>query len=245
MCSIFPSRHDWPWKVWRLRCIARPTSNRPEPNLLGCLLGGRHHRAIQRNWWLVANDFAVDQLTVLMRAIFPILLHQDHSPTVLSGRQTWLNLSWSEWVPGAVAHTVCGSAEGIYCISATERGTELLFIGQGKIAQRVAAYKKRPVFCAWAVGAWYPHQRLAIVTDLIASYVLQTGKVPREQFIAAPQQQTGIGVPSGVCLAPGVLGPRASHTPSYASPIRMVVVHARGHSRMRCVHLRNRAVGNL
>jgi hypothetical protein len=159
------------------------------------------------------------------------------------GNTTWLNLSWSEWVPCAVASTICGSSEGIYCISATEQGSELLFIGQGKIVQRVAAYKKRPVFCAWAVGAWYPHQRLAMVTDLVASYVLQTGKIPREQFIAAQQPKTIVAEkryrrPAGSALcAPCSLDARTPLDPNAALSARRVVVPARGHSQLRCVHL--------
>jgi hypothetical protein len=160
-----------------------------------------------------------------------------------AGTATWLHLSWSEWVPGAVASTVCGSAEGVYCISTTDQGGDLLFIGQGKIAQRVAAYKKRPVFCAWAVGAWYPHQRLAIVTDLIASYVFQTGKVPGEQFIAAQQPKTIVAEnryrrPAGSALrAPCSLDSRTPLDPNSASSARRVVVPTRGHSQIQCVHL--------
>lgn len=107
------------------------------------------------------------------------------------GTATWLNLAWSKWTPSAVSDVACGPAVGLYCLSSSDQTPDLLFVGHGKIAQCLAPYKKRPLLCSWVAGAWHPHQRLALVTDLIASYLLQTGKVPQKQFISASSQTPG------------------------------------------------------
>ena len=92
--------------------------------------------------------------------------------------------------------------EGIYRIRFEDEDTHpFLFIGQGKIKQRLASYcisqetikqrlaggEKRKVACSWVTGTWYPHQRLALVTDLIAAYLLTVGELPQEQFLTHHQ----------------------------------------------------------
>jgi hypothetical protein len=38
--------------------------------------------------------------------------------------------------------------------------------------------------CSWVGAAsWWPHQRLELENDLIASYILSTGTIPQAQFI--------------------------------------------------------------
>jgi hypothetical protein len=111
----------------------------------------------------------------------------------------WCGHAWSAWrsvsspdLPGAVG-------EGLYRLRSPDQ-SGLLYVGQGKVAARLAAHLKktlRPghrqggIFgtgegleCSWVLGdRWMPHQRLELENDLIAAHLLVTGKVPPAQFL--------------------------------------------------------------
>lgn len=105
----------------------------------------------------------------------------------------WFSFSWSPWLPAAAALFQCdNTAEGLYRIRSEATGMPIVFLGQGKLKDRLADYKKQAVSCSWVAGAWHPHQRLALVVDLIASHLLTTGELPREQFLKTVTTQTPI-----------------------------------------------------
>ena len=90
----------------------------------------------------------------------------------------WGRYSWSPWCHITVADP--GKVQGIYRLRRDEY--ELLFIGQGQIADRLTGYKKLDVECSWVSGAWFYHQQLEIICDLVATYLLTCAALPPAQF---------------------------------------------------------------
>ena len=110
---------------------------------------------------------------------------------------SWCGHVWSSW------HSLSGLSKhlsvyvtGLYRIR--RPGMEsLLYIGRGRIRMGVDTHKHKVIKpdeqqaevisgaleCSWTLNdSWYFHQRLELVNDLIAAYVLTTGAVPDTQF---------------------------------------------------------------
>jgi hypothetical protein len=109
----------------------------------------------------------------------------------------WCGHGWSEWRP---IEEVIGSAIGFGLYRVRSAGGELLYIGQGAIQERLWQHHRkagstpqgrifseaRPLSCSWVSDhRWYTHQRLELENDLIAAFVLATGRAPAAQFAPA------------------------------------------------------------
>jgi len=116
------------------------------------------------------------------------------------GLERLLALNWSTWrAVGQCLDELTGDEVGLYLLK--RRGAEkLLYIGEGKIRNRVAAHVKKgakpehPQAFAFTEpldvelsfirrGDLAKHQLLEVENDLIAAHVLQTGGVPAAQFL--------------------------------------------------------------
>jgi hypothetical protein len=112
---------------------------------------------------------------------------------------SWCGHAWSAWRPVTGPELPGATAEGLYRLRAPAQNG-LLYVGQGKIAFRLAAHLnkcRRPghcqgalfgtpngMDCSWVLSAsWLPHQRLELENDLIAAHLVVTGKVPAAQFL--------------------------------------------------------------
>ena len=93
---------------------------------------------------------------------------------------------------------MCAAGRGLYRIRAAGAPT-LLYVGEGVIADRIAAHLKKLALPDHAQGqllrdagpleasyvrhdAWHGHQRLEVENDLIAAHVLEHGAQPAAQF---------------------------------------------------------------
>jgi hypothetical protein len=110
----------------------------------------------------------------------------------------WCGHDWSPWrsLPG-LHKQLSANATGLYRIRRS--GMEsMLYIGQGRIRMGVDTHKRKvdklderqtevisgPLECSWTLNdSWYSHQRLELVNDLKAAYMLTTGEILAAQFI--------------------------------------------------------------
>jgi hypothetical protein len=105
----------------------------------------------------------------------------------------WAGLQWSKWSDQIPMNSV----KGLYRISATQP-QELIYIGEGKIRDRLSAHKKKSaiighrqstLFSGLLNFSWVETsdldstQRQEWENDLIASHAITTGTFPRAQFI--------------------------------------------------------------
>ena len=114
-------------------------------------------------------------------------------PTELS----WCGHIWSPWVPFQAGLNTSGI--GLYRIR-VQHEEDLLYIGQGRIANRLEAHRQKPnipghrqgelfgtsktLECSWVqCQGLAAHQLLEWETDLIGAHLEQTGKVPAAQFL--------------------------------------------------------------
>jgi hypothetical protein len=91
------------------------------------------------------------------------------------------------------------TAVGLYRVRDAD-GPSLLYVGEGVVAARLAAHRRKSrapadaqgaVFgaagrleCSWVLEAgWLKHQRCELEGDLIGSHLLALGTVPPAQFI--------------------------------------------------------------
>ncbi|SRR6266568_488381 len=119
----------------------------------------------------------------MRRSLAPLApLEQSGSPHSLE----WGGHRWSSWCPITVADP--GDVQGIYRLR--RNAQELLFLGQGQIADRLRGYRKLDVECSWASGTWFYHQQLELVCDLVASYLLSCAALPPAQFGMSAQGWT-------------------------------------------------------
>lgn len=112
----------------------------------------------------------------------------------------WGGHVWSHWsaVMAATADISPG-ASGLYRLRRTH-SPDLLYIGEGKIATRLMAHLSKigdphqrqgvifadptDVEMSWVVNHdWHKHHRLELENDLIAAYILATGRLPEAQFL--------------------------------------------------------------
>jgi hypothetical protein len=111
-----------------------------------------------------------------------------------------LGLDWSGWTPvDQAVNDLTGSEVGLYLLR--RRGAnELLYVGEGKIRDRVATHMAKgrisahPQAFAFANpvgveasfiqrGGLPKHQLLEVENDLIAAHVVRVGEVPVAQFL--------------------------------------------------------------
>jgi hypothetical protein len=111
----------------------------------------------------------------------------------------WCSHHWTPWTPVEQAlRQIPATALGLYRIRNPQwRG--LLYIGQGRIRDRLAAHllktrepehSQGKIFgeparleCSWAANdKWHGYQRLELENDLIAAHMLHRAKVPSAQF---------------------------------------------------------------
>jgi hypothetical protein len=107
---------------------------------------------------------------------------------------TWMDWMWSPWTPAAEAGS--GKEIGLYRVR-SEDSSRLLYIGQGRIAHRLAAHlgkstiaghRQAKFFAAATEASWIAVQApivnlLEHENDLIASHVFTTGEPPGAQFL--------------------------------------------------------------
>jgi hypothetical protein len=112
----------------------------------------------------------------------------------------WGGHTWSPWTPlSEAARLVPRTATGLYRIRG-QSNDQLVYIGQGLIAMRVAQHARRAVLAAdvqgvvfrdagrleasWVVSQeWSPRGLLELENDLIGAHVLRLGAVPIGQFL--------------------------------------------------------------
>jgi hypothetical protein len=117
-----------------------------------------------------------------------------------NGVDDLLGLGWSSWLNVDQAiNDLTGSAVGLYLLRRRGEG-DLLYIGEGKIRDRVATHMAKgrisahPQAFAFADpadvevsfirrGDLAKHQLLEVENDLIAAHVIQTGGAPVAQFL--------------------------------------------------------------
>jgi hypothetical protein len=113
---------------------------------------------------------------------------------------SWCGHQWSSWLPIAeVLKSLNSSANGLYRLHGAEH-SKLLYVGQGMLRSRLSCHLQKAlnpeneqgtIFantssleCSWVQNDnWYPHQRLELENDLIASHLLVTEVVPSAQFL--------------------------------------------------------------
>ena len=113
-----------------------------------------------------------------------------------------LGLNWSPWA--FVAETLdglCGKEVGLYLLRRSA-SSELIYIGQGQIRDRVKAHIKKGKQTDHRQALAFSdapsievsfvqmpdlekHQRLEIENDLIAAHFIQTGVIPSAQFLGS------------------------------------------------------------
>jgi len=122
--------------------------------------------------------------------------------TALSGDPQaldWCGHAWVAWQPVTKAKLPPAVAEGLYRLRSRGQAC-LLYVGQGKLANRLVAHLEKckrsghrqgAIFgaadrleCCWVIcTAWLPHHRLELENDLIAAHMLAVGDVPAGQFL--------------------------------------------------------------
>lgn len=153
-------------------------------NNLGLVRAGRLYR----------GGATLEQLASHAPSLAPVgtLTGDPHGPD-------WCGHNWSGWAPvsQALRDVAVGSA-GLYRLR-DPRNPGLLYVGQGKVRQRLAAHLGKGAIagnaqgvlfgagrleCSWVLDdSWLVHQRLELENDLIAAHVLATQTVPPAQFI--------------------------------------------------------------
>lgn len=111
----------------------------------------------------------------------------------------WCGHVWSPWTPASDLGTVQDQATGLYRIR-TAGADVLLYIGEGKIRDRLQAHFKKmdkddhaqgQIFreageleFSWVAGEdWLKHHLLELENDLIAAHLLGAGQIPAAQFL--------------------------------------------------------------
>lgn len=112
----------------------------------------------------------------------------------------WCHHDWSRWHSlSALPKELRTGRKGLYRIRETE-GEGLLYIGEGRVRERLIAHSRKKsntahpqgrVFSkatglegSWTLNeTWHSHQRQELESDLIAAYLLETGSIPKAQFL--------------------------------------------------------------
>jgi hypothetical protein len=110
-----------------------------------------------------------------------------------------LNLNWSEWNSYDVYKDLTGSETGLYLFGSSDKDA-LLYIGEGKIRDRIKAHLKKGqrqdhnqyhffkdygvIKISFAINAdLKSHHRLEIENDLIGAHIKKFNAIPEAQFI--------------------------------------------------------------
>lgn len=90
----------------------------------------------------------------------------------------WCGHHWSPWA-NIQDIALPKTTVGLYRLRAAHSTNSLLFVGSGKVRDRLKAYQSGGVVeCSWSLkGSWEPGYQ-EYVDDLIASHVLVTGNIP-------------------------------------------------------------------
>lgn len=111
----------------------------------------------------------------------------------------WCGHLWSQWCQRDDLSALSTRSQGLYRIRAKNEQL-LLYIGEGFILSRLKAHIKKmanpknvqgQIFAeatqlefSWVANqSWRAHQRLELENDLIAAHLLETGVVPKAQFL--------------------------------------------------------------
>jgi len=112
----------------------------------------------------------------------------------------WNDHGWSEWRPMAdVFNPRTPIGAGLYRLRGDAQDT-LLYIGQGNIPARPRAHfakihnpshpqgiifkSSKRLECSWVLNHdWKSHHRLELENDLIAAHLIETGNLPKAQFL--------------------------------------------------------------
>ena len=89
----------------------------------------------------------------------------------------WCGHSWTPWIP--IQSLRPAREEGLYRLRVVGLNP-LIFLGQGKLAERLRAIQPlEQMECSWVSNeTWYPHQRLELLNDLIGAHLLSTATTP-------------------------------------------------------------------
>lgn len=93
----------------------------------------------------------------------------------------WCGHTWTPWVPIGRMRPV--GEEGLYRLRIPGLDP-LIFLGQGQLADRLAAIPPLAgMESSWVSNhAWHPQQRLELLTDLVGAHVLSAFTLPLWQF---------------------------------------------------------------
>jgi hypothetical protein len=93
----------------------------------------------------------------------------------------WSGYTWTPWVPMNHIRPV-ENEKGLYRLRVPDCDP-LMLVGSGKLADRLKGYRQyKHLECSWVSDSWEPHQRLELVSDLIAAHLFVTGTIPLWQF---------------------------------------------------------------
>jgi hypothetical protein len=98
----------------------------------------------------------------------------------------WAGLQWSAWVP--VQDLKGYEEQGLYRL---RMGNMLLFLGQGKIWDRIRGYRVNPhLLCSYVCNAaWSRRNRLELVNDCVAAFVYSAYALPPAQFTTEAEKK--------------------------------------------------------
>ncbi|MBA2681121.1 MAG: hypothetical protein H0U76_22325 [Ktedonobacteraceae bacterium] len=93
----------------------------------------------------------------------------------------WCGHHWTPWIAMHSLNPV--GEEGLYRLRIADLDP-LVFLGHGKLVDRLKSIQPlEHMECSWVSDpAWYSHQRLELLTDLIAAHLLSTATLPLWQF---------------------------------------------------------------
>jgi len=118
-----------------------------------------------------------------------------------SARGEWCGHGWSPWLPlDNLPNDFPSTATGLYRIRDAVGEGRLLYVGEGRIRDRLRVHMRKvekpdhaqglilasasSLEASWVVDdSWHRHQRLELENDLIGAHVLVTGDVPAAQFL--------------------------------------------------------------
>jgi hypothetical protein len=123
-------------------------------------------------WWKLW-DSSPEDLAAEVEPTGPL----DGNPHALS----WCGLNWVPWIDRGSALLPKGRS-GLYRLRVPGENP-FLYIGQGEIADRVAAHRSiSSLECSWVEGSWTSHRRLELVSTMVGAHLLSLSALPLLQF---------------------------------------------------------------
>ena len=104
--------------------------------------------------------------------------------------RAWGGHHWTPWVPLGRFSPV--RQAGLYRLRVPTLDP-LIFVGQGKLVDRFKQIQPLDTMeCSWiSSSVWLPHQRLELVTDLVAAHLFTTATLPLWQFEPSHDEPDG------------------------------------------------------